>query len=424
MPAMKVNEQLAMLLLLEKSKASKDGKMPITLRLTIDSKRAEMSLGHKVEPEMWNQEAGKVSGNSSLAQQINTTILRVKSKLKQLYDSLASQHEYVSAAMVKEAYQGKKQVDDRKTLLQTVTFIVDKLAKKVEKGTRAEGTWKRWRVLQNKVESFIAFQYQVKDMLLEEVAYAFAEDFLDFLMLEQDLGSNTAMKYVKNAKHVFKTAVERDWLLKNPISGFKCTYVNPDRDILNDEEIMLLYNKKLPIARLAEVRDVFLFMCFTGYAFKDTHLLSPEHVVKFFDGEDWIMKNRQKTWCRENVPLLPIAKEIIDRYRDHPVCINQNSLFPIKSNQKFNSYLKEIMDICGIEKDLTSHIARHTFATTITLANGVPIETVSALLGHKSIRTTQIYAKIVALKISADMLQLKQKLDIKMPLSLLKSEAA
>ncbi|AOM80993.1 site-specific integrase [Pedobacter steynii] len=421
---MKVNEKLSILLILEKSKASKDGLTPITVRLTVDSKRAELSLGQKINPKLWNQEAGIANGNSAIAQQINATILRVKSRLKQHYDQLCTQNDYVSSAMVKQAFLGKQTPTEKKSLIQTIDFVIEKLAKKVDKKARSIGTLKRWGVTKRKIQAFLKFEYKIQDMTLDTVAYAFAEDFTDFLMLEQDLQSNTAMKYVKNAKHVFKTAVERNWLLRNPIEGYKCTYLNPDRDILNEDEIMLLYNKSLTIPRLAEVRDVYLFMCFTGYAFKDTHNLSPEHIVKFFDGEDWIIKNREKTWCRENVPLLPIAKEMIVRYKNHPVCLADNTLFPIKSNQKFNAYLKEIMEICGIEKELTSHTARHTFATTVTLANGVPLETVSALLGHKSIRTTQIYAKIVAKKISQDMLLLKERLHISMPASLMQGRAA
>jgi site-specific recombinase XerD len=421
---MKVNEKLSMLFILEKSKMSKDGKAPITVRLTVDSKRAEMSLGHKVSPEMWNQDAGMAIGSGIESRQINGTIDRVKMKLRQQYDLLAAQHDYVSAQMVKASYQNKKKPDDGKSLLQTIDFMIEKMEKKVEKEKLAKGTLSRWRTTRAKIVDFLNFEYHVKDIKLDQIAYAFAEDFLDFLTLEQGLEDNTAMKYLKNSKQVLKAAVERDWLHKSPIAGYKCSYFNPDRDILDEQEIMLLYNKHLPIQRLAEIRDCYLFMVFTGYAYKDAQILRPENVTKFFDGEDWIIKNREKTWCRENVPLLPIAKEIIEKYRNHPLCLLNNTLLPIKSNQKFNSYLKEITEICGIDKNLTTHTARHTFATTVTLANGVPLETVSALLGHKSIRTTQIYAKIVAQKISQDMQVLKEKLSITMPPSLLENRAA
>jgi len=419
---MKVNEKLSMLLTLEKSKTSKDGKAPITIRLTVDSKRAEISLGQKVLPEQWNQDAGIAKGSSTEARLINTAIERAKVKLRQHYDLLLSQNDYVSAAMVKEAYQGKKK--DTRSLLEAVAFVIDKMEKKVSNGHRAAGTLSKWRTTKDKLTEFIQHDYKVKDMPLDKIVYSFAEDFVDFLMLEQGVESNTAMKYLKNTKHVFKTAVERDWLLKNPLTAYKCTYINPDRDILNEAEITALYQKKLATPKLQEVKDTYLFMCFTGYAYKDVSLLSPDHVIKFFDGEDWIVKNREKTLCRENVPLLPIAKEMIERYKNHPYCKDKNVLLPVQSNQAFNSYLKEIAGICGIDKNLTTHTARHTFATTVTLANGVPLETVSALLGHKSIRTTQIYAKIIAQKISDDMGALREKLFIKMPHALLLQEHA
>jgi len=179
-----------------------------------------------------------------------------------------------------------------------------------------------------------------------------------------------------------------------------------------------LYHKKMPIPRLAETRDAYVFMALTGYAYKDTLMLERDRLAKFFDGEDWLIKNREKTWCKENVPLLPIAKEILRKYKNHPYCVANGRLLPINSNQRFNSYLKELADICGIKKNLTTHTARHTFATTVTLANGVPLETVSAMLGHKSIRTTQIYAKIVAMKVSNDMKVLKAAFDLSLPKSL------
>ncbi|HTN17072.1 MAG TPA: site-specific integrase [Chitinophagaceae bacterium] len=409
---MKVNEKFSMLLILEKSKKTKEGKSPITIRITVDCKRSELSLGQKINEELWNQDAGVVKGNSQEARQINAYIDKAKARLRQVYDQLSGTHDYVSAAMVKDAYQGKKK--ETKTLLETVDFVVGILEKKVTTGHRASGTLKRWKVTRNKVVAFVRYQYNVSDILLTDIKYAFAEDFINFLMLEQRMESNTAMKYLTNTKQVIKTAVDRNWLIKNPLSGYKCKYVNPDRDILSEGEIQKFYHKTLPLARLREVRDIYLFMCFTGYAYKDVCLLTPDHVVKFFDGEDWIVKNREKTWCRENVPLLPIAKKIIQKYSDHPYCRVNNVLLPVNSNQKFNAYLKEVSELCGISKNLTTHTARHTFATTVTLSNGVPLETVSALLGHKSIRTTQIYAKIVAQKISDDMSMLKEKLQGKM----------
>jgi integrase len=169
-------------------------------------------------------------------------------------------------------------------------------------------------------------------------------------------------------------------------------------------------NKKFATERLREVRDVFIFCCYTGFAYADLYNFEKNAVMIGLDGNYWLSTNRQKTGTKEKVPLLPIALEIIDRYKEHEYCVKYNKLLPVNSNQRYNNYLKELADVCCINKHLTSHIARHTFATTVTLANGVPIETVSAMLGHTSIRTTQIYAKVVESKMSADMELLKAKL--------------
>lgn len=204
-------------------------------------------------------------------------------------------------------------------------------------------------------------------------------------------------------------AVEHGWLGVNPLTGFKCTYEDPQRERLTMEEIMALYKKEL-ISRLAEVRDVYLFCCFTGYAYRDVLTLSPAHIVTGIDGEKWIVKDRVKTNTAERVPLLPIPLEIIERYKEHLYCVYHKRLLPVNSNQRYNGYLKEVATVCGIKKHLTTHTARHTFATTVTLENDVPMETVSQMLGHKSIRTTQIYAKITQRKISNNMRKLRDRL--------------
>jgi len=435
---MKVNEELSLLLVLEKARATtKDPRASITIRITIQCIRKEISLKIKIHPDKWNQEAGIAIGSSIEAREINTVIERAKAKLKRLYDILVSQHEVVTSGMLKNAYEGKTEkqpVEEVKSvsLMEAYDFVIERMEKKVEKNLRSKGTLTKWRTSKDKVIQFLKFPYkekeileeeQVLDMPLKKMTYSFAEDFFDFLTLEQDIGNNTAMKYVKNAKHVLTNAVSRDWIAKSPIAAFECSYVHPERDILNDEEILAMYYKQMPSKRLEEMRDAYLFMCFTGFAYKDASKLSPDHVCKFFDGEEWIVKNREKTWCSENVPLLPVAKEIIEKYRNHPYCLKHNQLLPIKSNQKSNDYLKEVAAICWIDKRLTTHTARHTFATTITLANGVPLETVSALLGHKSIKTTQIYAKIVAKKVGQDMKALKEKLMVEMPMSMQKHAA-
>jgi integrase len=204
-------------------------------------------------------------------------------------------------------------------------------------------------------------------------------------------------------------AVSNEWLPSNPCSLFKCTYVDPDREVLTQLELDMIYAKPMPNQRMDEVRDVFIFACYTGYAFSDLEQFERNAPVKGIDGEWWLKTNRVKTETAENVPLLDIPLTIIKKYVEHKYCRAFNKLLPVNSNQRYNSYLKELATICNINKHLTTHIARHTFATTVTLANGISLESVSAMLGHKSIRTTQIYAKVVRSKLSNEMKILKDK---------------
>lgn len=308
--------------------------------------------------------------------------------------------------------------------MQVIDYHNEKFKEKVEKEKRSEGTLKKWYTTKEKVVTFLKTVFKLPDIPTERIEYAFAEDFFDHMTLTEGIQDNTAMKYLKNVKQVLKLAVQRKWLSTNPLEDYVCTYVNPERDILSIEELSILYHKEFKIPRLQETKDAYLFMALTGYAYKDALMLSPDNISKFFDGEDWIVKNREKPWCRENVPLLPIAKEILAKYKNHPYCVANNVLLPINSNQRFNGYLKEVADLCGINKNLTTHTARHMFATTVTLANGVPLETVSAMLGHKSVRTTQIYAKIVASKVSGDMKTLKSIFNLSLPVSLTSHAAA
>jgi site-specific recombinase XerD len=207
-----------------------------------------------------------------------------------------------------------------------------------------------------------------------------------------------------------KVAVLNEWVTASPFTPFKCSYRNPERVFLTQEEIDRIKNKEFTIERLEKVRDVFLFQCYTGFAYSDIFEFDQNAVSIGIDGEHWISTYRKKTGNRESVPLLPIAMEIIEEYRDHRDCVEKNTLLPVNTNERYNSYLKEIADLCGIKKNITTHVARHTFATTITLSNGVPIETVSRMLGHSKLATTQIYAKVLDRKVSEDMKVLREKL--------------
>jgi integrase len=220
------------------------------------------------------------------------------------------------------------------------------------------------------------------------------------------------MKYIRILKRITKFAADQEWIGSNPVAQFRCSYQEPERDRLTMDEVMRLYKKEFLTERLAQVRDVFVFCCFTGFSYMDVYNLTRQHIVNGIDGGKWIVKDREKTKSTERVPLLPIPLEIIGRYKDDYYCQVKNRLLPVNTNQCYNGYLKEIAILCQIDKHLTTHVARHTFATAVTLENDVPIETVSQMLGHKSIKTTQIYAKVTQRKMSNNMKALQEKLNM------------
>ncbi|MEO0640467.1 MAG: site-specific integrase, partial [Bacteroidota bacterium] len=260
------------------------------------------------------------------------------------------------------------------------------------------------------LRSFLQHQYQREDYYLVDLRFAFINDFDHFLRTQKKIGNNTTVKYLSLFRKIIFLAIENEWLEKDPFSRYKGRVKTIDRDFLTKEELERIQQKEFPTARLSQVRDIFVFSCYTGLAYADVAKLTPEHIRRHVDGSFWIDVNRTKTDSKSLIPLLSQAKAIIDLYKNSPERKIKNQLLPVKSNQKMNAYLKEIADVCGIEKKLTFHIARHTFATTITLSNGVPIESVSSMLGHKNIRTTQHYAKIVQSKVGQDMRALEDKL--------------
>ncbi len=218
---------------------------------------------------------------------------------------------------------------------------------------------------------------------------------------------------MNNFKKIIRIALANQWMDRDPFYNFKVKFDAVEREYLNEEEVQKLIDKELYLDRLKIVRDMFVFSCYTGLAYSDVKKLSSADITKGIDGSKWIRIKRTKTKSLSSIPLLPLAEEILDRYKDHPEVKDGKYVLPVLSNQKSNAFLKEIAALCGITKPLTTHLARHTFATTITLTNGVPIESVSKMLGHKDLRTTQHYAKIVDRKISDDMQTLREKLEAK-----------
>jgi site-specific recombinase XerD len=402
-------QTLSTLIWANTSKKDKTGLVPLYLRITIDGKRAEISLGKKTEPEKWNSEKSCISGNSAEVKTFNHYLSTIKSDIHKLFIQLSVLHEKLTPQMLSDSYLGKEPKNKEKTLIDVFQYHNKKFKEKAERGLLSKKTHARFEILLGKIVKFMLEEYGQKDRVLSAVKHQFATDLEHYFTVKQNLGSNTAMKYIKMLKTILNVAVANEWLPSNPLTNFKCTYVSPDREVLTQAELNLIYNKAMPNARMECVRDVFIFACYTGYAFSDLEQFEHNAVTRGIDGELWLKTNRVKTDVAENVLLLDIPLAIIEKYSRDQYCLNANKLLPVNSNQRYNSYLKELATICNIQKHLTSHIARHTFATTVTLANGISLESVSAMLGHRSVRTTQIYAKVVQSKLSNEMRSLKEK---------------
>lgn len=250
------------------------------------------------------------------------------------------------------------------------------------------------------MEEFIQAKYRVKDIALKEVTHSFLVGFEQYLRTEKQCCQNTAAKFLQTLRMIIIEAKNNGWIFNDPFANYRIRLKKVDRGYLTDEELQRILQKKMPCGRLEQVRDVFIFSCFTGLAYIDVRNLTKENIRTSFDGKLWIMTHRHKTQTSVNVPLLKVPQMLLKKYEG---TLPDGRLLPVLSNQKLNSYLKEIADLCGIEKNITFHLARHTFATTMTLAKGVPIETVSKMLGHTNIVTTQIYARITNDKIGRDM---------------------
>ncbi|MBU3661341.1 MAG: site-specific integrase [Flavobacteriales bacterium] len=384
-------------------------KAAIYCRITVNGKRAELSVKRFIEPSKWIKTAGMVKGSSEEARIINNQLDIIRTSIYRIYVEQTSLGKFITSDLLKNEFLGN--TEKEKTFLEAFKYHNDQMKELI--GTDVvKSTHTKFETVYKKCSDFLKKRIKRSDVYLKELDYKFITDFEHYLKTE-GIAHNTAMKYIRNVKKVINQTVLNGWLQRNPFAQFKCSTHAVIREILDEAELSALYSKEFKQERLEEVRDVFLFCCFTGYAFIDVFKLKQTDVAKGIDGDCWIFTRRTKTNTVSNVPLLPQAEEIVNKYKNHPKCVQSGKLLPVNSNQKMNAYLKEIATLCNINKELTMHIARHTFATTVTLSNGVPIESVSKMLGHKKLATTQIYAKVLEHKVSEDMQQLKQKFTLK-----------
>lgn len=383
---------------------NKKGETGIMVRITLDGEIAQFSSKLNVNPDSWDTKSGKVIGKSKEAKSLNTTLENIRATIIRHYREIEWQDTHVTAEKIRNAFLGV--TTKAQMLLVIFKNHNDDLSKRIGKDITEAGVEKYKRTRQ-RLADFMMYQYKIKDIALKEINYNFISYFETYLRSAHSCGVNTTAKYLQQLKQIITLAKNNGWLQVDPFVNFRIRFEKADRGYLLQEELETMMQKKFGIKRLEQVRDIFVFSCFTGLAYVDVRNLSAEDITKSFDGKLWIMKKRQKTNVQSNILLLDIPKMILKKYENK---LHDEKLLPVITNQRINSYLKEIADVCGIEKNLTFHLARHTFATTVTLAKGVPMETVSKMLGHTSIRTTQIYARITDSKIGNDMQALSEKL--------------
>lgn len=397
---------ISILFYVKRVKVNAQGLAPIFQRITINGKRLDNSTGKFIDPDKWQTEMSKMRGTSEEARSINGHLDNLKSKILNVEKNLIKKDIPVNFESFKNEFKGKK---ERERMLVPIFQEHNRKMKELVGLEYASGTLERYETSLKHTKDFLSWKYNTTDINIEKIDHAFITEYEFYLRSERKCANNTAVKYIKNFHKIINQCLANGWLNKDPFSNYKSKVKEVERVYLTEEEVQTIINKDFKIERVAMVRDIFVFSCFTGLAYIDVKQLTKNHISLGIDGDKWIFKNRQKTDTASKIPLLPMAQEIINKYENHPICINEDRLLPIFSNQKMNAYLKEIADICEINKDLTFHIARHTFATTITLSNGVPLETVSKMLGHTNLKTTQHYAKILDRKISEDMMILKSK---------------
>lgn len=406
---MKATKTISILIWINSSRA-KNNEAVLYARITVNQKRVNISLKRKVEISTWYSSRGCVRGNGQQARILNQYIEQVKSELFQAYQELRSEHELITAETIKARYLGEDQ--QQYTLIDMFEYHNSKMGHKLH-----PVTLRHYKTSQRYLLEFLQVEYKKSNIHLDKLNYAFLISFENFLLKYQPkkgykkIRNNTVMKHIQRLRKMITMAFHMEWIDKDPFVKFKSSFEKSEREFLTQRELDFIEDYKTDVERLEVVKDLFVFGCYTGLSYIDLVSLTSKNIVLGIDGNNWIITKRQKTNNPVKIPILSKAQLILDKYKFSHRAHITGTLLPVISNQKVNSYLKEIADICNIKKNLTFHMARHTFATTITLTNGVPIETVSKLLGHSKLTTTQIYAKVIESKVSEDMGALRILLD-------------
>ena len=401
-------KRFSVLFFIKRSKLLKNGEAPVRVRVTYDRLYVELQLKRSVKVPLWSQEKEKSTGKDRNSVELNHYIDALRVKFYQIYQDLELGGKIISARAIVNRYQGKDETF--KTLYNVFKEHNDNCRKLI--GTDyADITVRRYDNCLKYLMELVKRDYKVDDMLLREVNGELVRKFDLYLKTEKHCAQNTVIRYMKCFKKVINLAIANEWLTKPPFAGIKFHEVEVNKQFLSQAEINRIWQKEFKIERLELVRDVFIFCVYTGLAFIDVYNLRPEHVSEDSNGNLWIVKPREKTNNLCNIPLLSIPKQILEKYKDNPYCMDKGTLLPVPCNQKMNSYLKEIADLCGIKKKLTTHTARHSFASVIALANNVSLPNVAKMLGHSSTRMTQHYAKVLDQTILRDMQEVEKQIN-------------
>lgn len=390
-------------------KRAVNNKANIYIRVTLNGKRVNISLKKKINISTWDEKLQRASGTDKDSRILNLYLNEVQSKVYRIYEDFKRDEVPFTSQMVKAKFLGEDKT--RFSFQNLVDYYNEKMQHKLHRNTMGQ-----YKTSQRYMMEYILKEYKLTDIPLFNLEYGFIVGFEDFLRSyvpkngQSKIGNNTAMKHIKRLRRMVTLAYRMKWIERDPFVNFKMKIEKKERGFLTDFELLSIEDLSSSIERLMVVKDLFVFSCYTGISYVDIVQLNEDNIVMGIDGSPWIMAERVKTGAPFKIPLLPKAAILIDKYKDHYRTNDTSNLLPKLSNQKLNSYLKEIADLCGIKKNLTFHMARHTFATTVTLSNGVPIETVSKLLGHTKLSTTQIYARVVERKVSDDMALLKSKI--------------
>jgi site-specific recombinase XerD len=397
---------------IKRTKLLKNGEAPIYLTIKVDKVRAELAIMKSINPDLWSVEKNGATGTTKEANDINSYLNHIRLQVNNHLAALRDEGREITARGIKNSFLGIN--PDEKRIVE-IFADHNKNVKLLVGKDFAPATLERYETTLLHIQRYIQDKYHADDLPLTRLDREFITGFEMFLKTNRSCSHNTTMKYIKNFKKIVRICFGNGWIKLDPFVNIKLPLRKVDKGFLSEEEIRAISTKQFSCERLQHVADVFLFGCYTGFAYSDLKGLTPANLVRTEDGQIWIHAKRLKTDNDCHVPLLPVAKKIVEKYSNHPYCKKNNVLLPVTTNQKLNAYLKEIADLCGITKNISTHMARHTFATTVTLNNDIPIESVSKMLGHSSIKMTQVYAKLLDKKVGKDMRKLQDKFEPEKP---------